>query len=425
MDKNMMTDSAIKNQAEKGSVGLLSEAVMAARLKAARAEQERLAAPDKLLAAVDLGSTTVAVQIFDPKRPGQKITASGRNVLAAHVSDIKEGTRGTGSEGDQTGEMREAIRAQIRDLITAAVGDDRKPEAVCIAGNTVMERIAAGGEPASPGSDGSLSGDGSGWNMEGTAVSFAPRAAENIGGDVTAGIQASGVIGMEGRYLYLDIGTSTEAALIDGEEIVCCGTGTPALEGLGLSCGMAATAGAVSHVLFNGREWKLRTVGGVEPAGLCCSGIIDLLAQLLRTGMADRSGRLLSVSEQKPEYASFFTDDEDGNGVLHLTEDIRFTTGDLNRVLEARDAAAEAVGALIGKTGVAVDEVDQLMLAGGFGVHIDPSSACLAGIIPGELEMKTRSIGDASLTGACSAVTDPEAAGEIRTLAERCSCIEL
>lgn len=406
------------------------EAIQAARLRAAKAEQSRLTAPDRLLAAVDLGSTTVAVQVFDPERPGQKITASGWNVQRSFGADVISRIHYINENEDGLQLLGDRIRQQIAELIAEAVGDDRKPEAVYIAGNTVMEHIAAGISPTSiasaPFEPETLFDDDREFEIDGMPAKFAPCVAGYVGGDITVGMQSSGIIGMAGKYLYLDIGTNGEMALIDDGNVTCCAVASgPAFEGAGISCGMAGTEGAVSHVLFNGREWKLRTVGGAEPVGICGSGIIDLMAQLVRTRMVDGYGRLLPPSEQKPEYAKFFTEDENGNGVLHLTDNITFTAADVRQVQLAQAAVAAGIEVLLKETGTSVGEIHQLLLAGGFGVHIDPTSACLAGMIPKELEMRTRSIGNASLAGACSAVTDPEAEKAILTLKEKCRYIEL
>lgn len=406
------------------------EAIQAARLKAAKAEQSRLMAPDRLLAAVDLGSATLAVQVFDPERPGEKIAVFAQNVLHDTGTDDRNLIRFIYENEDGLQLLRDRVGQQIGELIAEAVGDDRKPEAVYIAGNTLMEHIAAGIAPASAAGESfrpaTLFDEGASFEIAGIPATFAPCASYNVGGDIIAGMQASGVMDMAGRYLYVDIGTRCEVALIEDGSVTCCGVNAwPAFEGAGVSCGMPVIEGAVSHVLFNGREWKLRAVGGAEPAGISGSGLIDLMAQLVRTRMVNDLGKLLPPSEQKPEHAQFFTEDSNGFGVLHLTDTVSFDSEDVRQVRQVTGAVAAGIEMLLQERGVSAGEIDQLLLAGSFGVHIDPSSACLCGMIPKELEMRTRSIGDAALSGACSAVTQPEAAEEILDIKGRCRCIGL
>ena len=122
---------------------------------------------------------------------------------------------------------------------------------------------------------------------------LSPCVAGYVGGDITAGLLSCGRL-LEGRSLFVDVGTNGEMALRCGDGFLCCAVATgPAFEGGGISCGMAGLPGAVRRMSWDGAGPVLEMIGGGQPRGLCGSGLLDALALLLELGAVDQSGRLL------------------------------------------------------------------------------------------------------------------------------------
>ena len=257
---------------------------------------------------------------------------------------------------------------------------------------------------------------------------YAPCVAGYVGGDITAGLLASGLYERQERSLFLDIGTNGEMALGGAEGFLCCAVASgPAFEGAGISCGMAGTDGAVSHVRWNGREPELEVIGGGEPRGLCGSGLIDLLALLTEKRMISAYGLLLGPEEAPEGYERWLGEDDNGNGIFYLTADRRvyLTAGDVRQLQLAKAAVAAGIAVLLRKAGLRPSQLDRLYLAGGFGTYMDVSSAAAIGMLPQELTERTVLLGNASLAGARLALLNPEAREQLLEIQRSCRYLEL
>lgn len=386
-----------------------------------------------MAAAVDLGTTTVAVRIYDLKNAVELKTLSAWNAQAAYGGDVISRIRYTMDEPDGLHELSGIIRRQTEDLILAALADCGRDKSelksVFLAGNTVMQHIFAGYPVRSiataPFKPETLFLAPTGDTLLGAEVNFAPCVAGYVGGDITAGLLASKLCSAEGSSLFLDIGTNGEMALVSGGRVSCCAVASgPAFEGAGISCGMPALTGAVSHVRYD-RGILYDVIGAVEPCGICGSGLIDLAAALLRLGCIDPGGRLLPPELAPEKLRRYIRPDGQGNGVFYLTENVYLTAADVRSLQLAKAAVAGGIEVLLARQGIGVSELDRVCLAGGFGNYIDPKSAMAIGMLP-ELEPeRLHSLGNTSLAGASMAAVDPEARRELRSCAEKCEYIEL
>ena len=242
-------------------------------------------AQEGIAAAVDLGTTTVAVRLYDLKTAAELTTRSAWNAQAPYGGDVLSRIRYTMDSSNGLHELSAIIRRQTEELILAALaacgrGQDEL-RSVFLAGNTVMQHIFAGLSvrpiAAAPFKPETLFADPMGDTLLGAELNYAPCVAGYVGGDITAGLLASGLCSAEGNSLFLDIGTNGEMALVGGGKVSCCAVASgPAFEGAGISCGMPALKGAVSHVRYD-RGFLYEVVGAGEAAGLCGSGLIDLV----------------------------------------------------------------------------------------------------------------------------------------------------
>ncbi len=386
-----------------------------------------------IAAAVDLGTTTVAVRIYDLKNAAELKTLSAWNKQAAYGGDVISRIRYTMDEPDGLRELSGIIRRQTEDLILAAIADCGRDKSelhsVFLAGNTVMQHIFAGlpvrSIATAPFKPETLFLAPTGDTLLGAELNYSPCVAGYVGGDITAGLLASKLCAAEGSSLFLDIGTNGEMALVSGGKVSCCAVASgPAFEGAGISCGMPALTGAVSHVRYD-RGFLYDVIGAVEPRGICGSGLIDLAAALLRLGCIDPGGRLLPPELAPEKVRRYIRPDGQGNGVFYLTENVYLTAADVRSLQLAKAAVAGGIEVLLARQGIGTADLTRVCLAGGFGNYIDPKSAMVIGMLPELPTDKLRSLGNTSLAGASMAAVDPECRRELRSCAEKCEYIEL
>ena len=259
-------------------------------------------------AAVDLGTTTVAVKLFDLSDGTGIGSRSAWNAQAPYGGDVITRCQFCMERSAGLDTLKTLVQKQISELISGICADTGRDicevKEIFLAGNTVMQHILWGLSPAgiavAPFRPESLFDDGTHMHLDGMTLRCAPCVAGYVGGDITAGLLASGLHKTGGRSLFLDVGTNGEMALGGADGFLSCAVASgPAFEGAGITCGMASTAGSINHVRWNGREPELDVIGGGTPKGICGSGLLDLLAMLLDLGLVDESGYLLPPEEAR------------------------------------------------------------------------------------------------------------------------------
>jgi len=229
-----------------------------------------------------------------------------------------------------------------------------------------------------------------------------------VGGDIVAGILASGMHKAEAVSLLFDVGTNGEVVLGNREfRIACSSSAGPAFEGGEVECGMRAYPGAIESVRIDRETCKVgwTVIGGGKPAGVCGSGILDLCAELFRAGLVDRAGQFV------PRSGAPFRETERGKSFVVVQadlcatgKDIAFTASDLKSVLRTKAALCAAADALLHAVGLPRDAVERVYIAGGFGNFIDLRSALALGVFPPFPLKKFVPLGNASLAGAIGAM---------------------
>ena len=387
-------------------------------------------------AAVDIGTTTVALRLFELSSGRELGQKSAWNAQGPYGADVLSRTGHIMEQPEKLELLCSLIRGQIfsmlRQLCNELGRDMAELKELFVAGNTIMQHIFSGLSPASialaPFTPLSLFDDGRPLSIDGVDVYLAPCAAGYVGGDITAGLLSAGLMHRHDKALFLDIGTNGEMALGGRGGFVSCAVACgPAFEGAGISCGMASTEGAISHVDWNGESFILSVIGGGSPRGICGSGIIDLLALLLRLGLVDESGLLLPPDEAPEGFEAWLDEDDNGNGIIFLTEDdtVYFTAEDVRQLQLAKAAVAAGISVLMYETGTDFEDIEALYIAGGFGSHMRPESAAELGMLPETLLDRTVSVGNASLSGAVEALLSLEAREELFAVHKNCAYLEL
>lgn len=387
-------------------------------------------------AAVDIGTTTVAMKLFELSSGQELGSSTAWNAQGSFGADVLSRSQYTMENPEGLEHLSKLIRDQIFDMLRklcakCGVYYDEVTE-VFVAGNTIMQHIFAALSPASiavaPFTPLSLFDEGDALSIDGKSVYLAPCVAGYVGGDITAGLLASDIAQKHEKALFLDVGTNGEMALGGKDGFVSCAVACgPAFEGAGISCGMASTPGAISHVDFIDGEFRFTVIGGAEPRGICGSGLIDLMAVLLRLGLVDESGLLLPPDEAPEGFERWLDEDENGNGLLFLTDDdsVYFTAADVRQLQLAKAAVAAGISVLMRSTETNFDEIEALYLAGGFGTHMKAESAVSMGMMPRALLGKIVSVGNSSLAGAQQALLSTVRRQKLRDIQKTCGYLEL
>jgi len=232
-----------------------------------------------------------------------------------------------------------------------------------------------------------------------------PMVASYVGGDIVAGVLGSGVFQRETLTLYMDIGTNGEIVLGNKDWLasVSCSAG-PAFEGAGIKFGMRATRGAIEEVSINHRTYEpmILTIGRSRPIGICGSGLIDSVAEFLETGMIDQNGKFRRdlptdrVRKGPDGYEYVLARKEET--LIH--EDIVLTEIDIENLIRTKASIYAGCKVLLDSVGLSLKDLGQVIIAGGFGRHLDLEKAIFIGLLP-EIEIeKFIFVGNGSLLGA-------------------------
>lgn len=238
-----------------------------------------------------------------------------------------------------------------------------------------------------------------------------PQVSAFIGADILAGVCVCELEKQRGNVLFIDIGTNGEIVLARQGRLLCCSCAAgPALEGMSISCGMRAVKGAVEDVHITETGVQLDVIGGGQPIGICGSGILAVIKEMLRTGIIKRNGVFAGKSR---EY------------VLQQTPKLSVTQKDVRQVQLAKGALLSGIQALLKYAGITDGELDKVIIAGQFGVHLPEEVLIDTGILPQSVMKKVSYVGNTSQTGAYMALMSERVRTNMEKLAEKIEYIEL
>jgi uncharacterized 2Fe-2S/4Fe-4S cluster protein (DUF4445 family) len=239
-----------------------------------------------------------------------------------------------------------------------------------------------------------------------------PQVSSYVGGDIVAGVMGSGMYRTEKLTLFLDIGTNAEVVIGNRDWMACaaCSAG-PAFEGGGIQFGMRAAKGAIEDFSIDPEtlEPMIMTIGNVRPKGICGSGLITMVANLFEMGVIDSQGKFdrqlgtprIRQTNDVWEYVLAFRDE------TQIDRDIVLTEIDIENLIRAKGAIYSGCMTLLAEVGMGPDDIEQIILAGGFGSYVDLEKAMTIGLLPETDPQKVTYVGNASLLGArMSAMTN-------------------
>jgi len=364
-------------------------------------------------AVVDLGTTTVVLYLVDLNRGEVVDTIAAMNSQRARGGDVISRIEYAEQGPDNLSEMGKIIGSQLTRMADEAA--DRqgvRPDMFLICGNPTMIHLLGGFNPSGiarapfvPLVTETLYLKGKSLFLPGyeKASLILPACLSGyIGSDILSGVLYTGMDTQDEHSLLLDLGTNGELVLGNWEGLIACSCAAgPAFEGANISAGMAGVAGAVSHVEWEGDDYAYETIAAEPAAGLCGTGIIDVMALLLEKGIVDETGRFLDEEELTVSGAlrERVITDENGDRAFLVARDITFTQRDVREVQMARAAIAGAVTTLLRERHIDLDQVHRVYLAGGFGFWLREVSAIRIGLIPPECAGKVQVVGNSSGKG--------------------------
>ncbi len=267
-----------------------------------------------------------------------------------------------------------------------------------------------------------------------------PSVGSYFGGDLISGILASGMANSEDTRMLIDVGTNAEVVLGNSEWLIACaGAAGPALEGGVARMGMRAGTGAIEFVSIDPKSYELqyRTIGNVTPKGICGSGLIDLVAALYLTRMIDIRGKFRDpATEQDLARVAFMNkhlvkrDDElcfvlTGIGTSGQDAEVVLEQIDLDAMIRSKAAMYAILTTLINQVGLEFSDLEEIIVAGAFGRHINPQNAMTLGMLPDLPLSVYRAIGNSSLRGAEQVLLDESARLECEKIVSSITYLEL
>ncbi len=356
--------------------------------------------------AFDLGTTTVVATLLDLGTGTPVAVASALNKQQPFGADVITRISATMMDPGALDKLQALAQETLAELAAAVCAEGgvepHEVYEVALAGNATMTHLVLGIDPEPLGMapfilatrlyPEVLAADlGLRVHPRARAVVF-PSFGAYVGGDINAGLLASGMDRDARVRLFVDIGTNCEIVLGNRDWLLATAAPAgPAFEGAAIRCGMRAADGAIEVVTMTPDELSMKVIGDVEPQGLCGSGLVDAVTGLVRLGLLDSSGRLVAEEEaalKAPGLAGRLTSiGKERVFVLHwrgpAAEDgIYLSQRDVRELQFAKAAIATGWHILLEEAGLTQADVKQVLLAGSFGSYLSPAAAIRIGLVP-------------------------------------------
>lgn len=390
----------------------------------------------------DIGTTTIS---------GQLVDLNNKKVLGSKATYNKQASFGSdvisrivyAQEREGLEKLHRAVTDEINQMIQELIQEHRVDlnHVTCIlcAGNTTMIHLllrldpayirrepyvpTANFIPAIRAAEAGIK-----INPRGL-LSCVPGVSSYVGGDVTAGVLSCALDKSPDINLLIDIGTNGEIVLGNKEFLITCAASAgPAFEGSGVSCGMRAAQGAIQKVKILSPDFQVtyNTIGNVKPRGICGSGYIDIISQMLLAGLLEKDGKIKSLKHKRirqgqtgKEFVIAFREETDS------ASDIVVSESDIENLKRAKAAIYSAAAILVRHMSLGWGKVKRIFIAGGFGTYLDIVNAVNIGLLPDVDKSKFIFVGNSSLAGARQILLSYEAMKNANELARKMTYFEL
>jgi uncharacterized 2Fe-2S/4Fe-4S cluster protein (DUF4445 family) len=381
--------------------------------------------------AFDLGTTTVVATLLDLETGTPAAVRSMLNRQQPYGADVISRVSATMLDENALGALESRAHETLSQLAAEVCEEAGVPQhevyEIVVVGNVTMTQLALGIDPeplsmapfivASHDLPPALASDfGVAVHPRAPAVVF-PSLGAYVGGDIVAGMLASGLTRDKRIRLFIDVGTNSEIALGSNERVLATAAPAgPAFEAAQIRCGMRAAEGAIEGVKIRDGELELQVIGDVEPVGICGSGLVDCVAEMVQAGLLDNSGR--------------FTDDPrmtkiGEERVFMLAENVYLSQRDVRELQFAKASIATGWNILLREMGLAPEDISQVLLAGSFGAYLSPASAVRIGLVPPLALPRIVSAGNVASEGAKMAALSHRERAEARSIVHEVEYVEL
>jgi uncharacterized 2Fe-2S/4Fe-4S cluster protein (DUF4445 family) len=393
--------------------------------------------------AVDIGTTTVWVQLLDLAKGEILGHAADYNSQMSFGDDVI--TRILFSQKEQgLQKLQKSVVATINQVMHRLLKQHKlgveEISHMTVAANTTMTHLFYGIDPKfirlapyipTAGSIPLLRARDLGLEVPEHVFVFSVSAVSSyVGGDIVSGVLASGLYKEPRLTLFIDIGTNGEIVIGNQQWLACaaCSAG-PAFEGGGIRFGMRATKGAIEEVTINPDTFEpmILTIGMSKPKGICGSGLINLLAALMDSGLVLPNGKFrddldtprIRLGDSGREYVVVFAEDTQGG------QDIVLSEADIDNLMRAKGAMFAGYVTLLESVGLRLKDLEQVILAGAFGNFVNIDNAIAIGLLPDLPRDCYQFVGNASLLGATLLAFSQDLLAEERRVAEMMTNFEL
>jgi len=373
--------------------------------------------------AYDLGTTTVVATLLDLNSGTPVAVKSMLNMQQPFGADVISRISATMLDENALERLRIAAQSTLSELTNEVIKEaEVSPNNVyeiAIAGNATMVQLVLGVDPEPVGVAPFITAS-QNWPVlnakefgikihPGARAYIFPSFGAYVGGDIVAGVLASGMDRDKRVRLFIDVGTNCEIVLSDGNKILTTAAPAgPAFEAASIKCGMRAADGAIEVVKITKDGVSLQVIGDVEPQGMCGSGLVDAVAELAKIGVLDQSGRFVSpevMEKEFPKLSSRLINLETNEKAFLLHGDkndplVYLTQRDVRELQFAKASIATGWRLLMEQLKLNDEDIQQVLLAGSFGSYLSPASAIQIGLVPKIPVMRIVSAGNVAGEGA-------------------------
>jgi uncharacterized 2Fe-2S/4Fe-4S cluster protein (DUF4445 family) len=356
--------------------------------------------------AFDLGTTTVVAALLNLDTGQPVAVRSMLNRQQPYGADVITRISATMMDDRALAALRERAHETLGELVDEVCAEGevehREVYEITVCGNVTMMQLALGIDPeplsmapfvVSTHQFPPARAVDFGVSVHPRAPAFVfPSLGAYVGGDIVAGMLATGLTRDRRLRLFIDVGTNSEIALGSNERVLATAAPAgPAFEAAQIRCGMRAADGAIEGVKIDDESMVLEVIGDVEPIGMCGSGLVDAVSELVRSGLLDHSGRFMpdeQAAERYPVLAPRLTKiGQERVFVLHWRGDdpgssVFLSQRDVRELQFAKASIATGWQILLRELGVEPEEITQVLLAGSFGAYLTPLAAVRIGLVP-------------------------------------------
>lgn len=390
---------------------------------------------------IDIGTTTLVAELIDLNHGEPICSVSMLNPQSLTAQDVLSRIQFASNDHGlekMYHDIRNQINSMILELEKKAKINRKFIYEVIYSGNTTMIHLAMninpeplGKYPYRPVISGGQDYSARQYGIEISSfgkIYIPPAISAYVGPDITSGVLASQLDKAKGITLFIDIGTNGEMIIANNGLLSATSTAAgPAFEGMNISCGMRAGEGAIeSFEIDENHNIHIKTIGNKEAIGICGSGIFDIVGELVRVGVIEQSGRLVSPEKKEfPKEIASRLIRKDGKVCFAVAENIFFTQKDIRQVQLAKGAIRSGVEALLESQAIKAEEVDYVQIAGSFGFHLREASLFHMGILPNALKNKVSFVGNTSKSGATAFLLHFDFREEMKETVKEIHVVEL